>query len=137
MATSNQKIASVSFLVPDYDEGINYFVNKLSFTLTSDVQMGNGKRWVVVHPPNGTTGCGLVLAVPSNDVQKAALGNQAGGRVWLFLHSDKFWEDYERMKANGIEFMEEPRREPYGDVVVFRDCWGNKWDFIGPKQETA
>lgn len=137
MASSNQKIASVSFLVPDYDEGIDYFVNSLGFTLTSDVAMGGGKRWVVVHPPNSDTGtgCGLVLAVPSNDVQKSALGNQAGGRVWLFLHSDNFWQDYEKMKSKGVVFMEEPRKEPYGDVVVFKDKWGNRWDFMGPKCE--
>lgn len=133
MTTSTQQIASISFLVPTYDEGIDYFTNVLSFTLTSDVAMGGGKRWVVVHPPNGT-GCGLVLAQPSNDDQKSALGNQAGGRVWLFLHSDNFWDDYEKLKSRGVNFIEEVRKEPYGDVVIFQDKWGNKWDFMGPKK---
>ncbi|KAG8797854.1 Vco29 [Serendipita sp. 411] len=133
--TSKQQIASVSFLVPDYDEGIDHFVNTLGFTLTSDVALGGNKRWVTVHPPNNSEGCGLVLAVPSNEEQKAAVGKQAGGRVWLILQTDNFWEDYERLKSKGIEFTEEPRREVYGDVVVFKDKWGSKWDLIQRKCE--
>jgi catechol 2,3-dioxygenase-like lactoylglutathione lyase family enzyme len=132
--TSSQKFTFIAVLVPSYDEGIRYFVDTLSFTLTSDVAMGGTKRWVVVHPPN-TTGCGLVLAVPSNDTQKAAVGNQTGGRVFLFLHSDNFWEDYARMKEKGVDFTEEPRKEVYGNVVVFRDPWGNHYDFMGPPGE--
>lgn len=142
MAESSQTIASVAFLVPTYDDGIDYFCNILSFTLTSNVDMGGGKRWVVVHPPNSASdgsgspsGCGLVLAQASNDVQKGAIGNQAGGRVWLFLHSSNFWQDYKSMKDKGVNFIEEPRREVYGDVVVFKDRWGNKWDFMGPKPQ--
>jgi lactoylglutathione lyase len=134
MAGSSQTIASLTFLVPTYDDGIDYFCNVLSFTLTSDIDMGGGKRWVVVHPPNSTSngsGCGLVLAQASNDVQKDAIGNQAGGRVWLFLHSSDFWKDYNSMKTKGVNFTEEPRKEAYGDVVVFKDRWGNKWDFMG------
>ena len=135
-ATTNsiQKFASITVLVPSYDEGIAYFVDTLSFRLTSDVAMGGTKRWVVVHPPN-SDGPGLVLAVPSNDRQKAALGNQTGGRVCLFLHSNNFWEDYHKMKSKGVEFTEEPRKEVYGDVVVFRDPWGNLYDFMGPGKE--
>lgn len=135
MAGSSQNIASVAFLVPSYDDGIDYFCNVLSFTLTSNIDMGGGKRWVIVHPPNSSkdNGCGLVLAQASSDVQKNTIGNQAGGRVWLFLHSNNFWQDYKSMKEKGVKFMEEPRREVYGDVVVFQDRWGNKWDFMGPK----
>lgn len=131
MATSTQKFALITLLVPNYDEGIEYFVNSLSFKKTSDLEMGAGKRWVIVQPPN-SDGTGLILAVPSNDKQRAALGNQTGGRVGFFLHTDNFEEDYNRMKEKGVDFTEQPRKEVYGEVVVFRDPWGNLFDFICP-----
>lgn len=136
MTSSNQRIASISFLVPTYDEGIAYFVNTLGFTLSEDIKLSPEKRWVVVHPP-GSSGTGLVLAQPSNDAEISALGNQAGGRVWLFLHTDQFEEDYQKMKSRGVNFIEDVRHEPYGDVVIFKDKWGNKWDFICPKKQNG
>lgn len=123
-------------MVPSYDEGIDYFVNTLSFTKTSDLDQGEGKRWVAVLPPNcDTTGCTLILTVPSDEKQKAAVGNQTGGRVFLFLYTDNFWGDYAKMKEKGVQFMEEPRKEVYGTVVVFRDPWGNTYDFMGKAGE--
>jgi uncharacterized glyoxalase superfamily protein PhnB len=98
-----------------------------------DTRMSDTKRWVVVAPP-GSTGCTLLLAKAANDAQKAAVGNQTGGRVFLFLHTDDFDRDYNQMQEAGIEFIESPRQEAYGKVVVFADLYGNRWDLIEPKQ---
>ncbi|MES2388395.1 MAG: VOC family protein [Bacteroidota bacterium] len=124
-----QYLGLVSVLVPDYDEAIAYYTQSLGFTLKEDTQMGAGKRWVVVSPP-GAKETGLLLAKASGGAQEAVIGMQTGGRVFLFLHTDDFYRDYNHMKSMGVQFTEEPREEEYGTVVVFKDIYGNKWDFI-------
>jgi uncharacterized glyoxalase superfamily protein PhnB len=128
-----QYLAGISLVVNDYDEAIDFYTRKLSFTLLEDTRMSDTKRWVVVAPP-GSTGCTLLLAKAANDAQKAAVGNQTGGRVFLFLHTDDFDRDYNQMQQAGIEFIESPREEAYGKVVVFADLYGNRWDLIEPKK---
>jgi uncharacterized glyoxalase superfamily protein PhnB len=128
-----QYLAGISLVVNDYDEAIEFYTRKLSFTLLEDTRMSDTKRWVVVAPP-GSTGCTLLLAKAANDAQRAAVGNQTGGRVFLFLHTDDFDRDYNQMQQAGIEFIESPRQEAYGKVVVFADLYGNRWDLIEPKQ---
>jgi len=128
-----QYLAGISLVVNDYDEAIEFYTRKLSFTLLEDTRMSDTKRWVVVAPP-GSTGCTLLLAKAANDAQRAAVGNQTGGRVFLFLHTDDFDRDYNQMQEAGIEFIESPRQEAYGKVVVFADLYGNRWDLIEPKQ---
>lgn len=122
-------IANIALLVRDYDEAINFYCEKLGFELLEDTDMGAGKRWVQVAPKqhNGTT---LLLAKASNDEQQQVIGNQAGGRVWLFLQTDDFWRDYHAMRDAGVEFTEQPREESYATVVVFVDLYGNKWDLL-------
>lgn len=122
-------IANIALLVRDYDEAINFYGEKLGFELLEDTDMGAGKRWVQVAPKqhNGTT---LLLAKASNDEQQQVIGNQAGGRVWLFLQTDDFWRDYHAMRDAGVEFTEQPREESYATVVVFVDLYGNKWDLL-------
>lgn len=121
-------IASVALVVREYDEAIAFFTDALRFTLLEDTPMGGGKRWVVVAPQgSGTT---LLLARAVSDQQRAAVGNQTGGRVFLFLHTDDFWGDYHHMRSRGVRFVEEPREEAYGRVVVFLDLYGNKWDLV-------
>lgn len=124
-----QKIGTVALVVNDYDEAIAFYTQKLRFELVEDTDMGGGKRWVVVSPPN-STGTNLLLAKASNDEQHKSVGNQAGGRVFLFLQTNDLWRDYEFMKSQGVEFTEEPRVEDYGTVVVFKDLYGTKWDLI-------
>ena len=128
-----QYLAGISLVVNDYDEAIDFYTRKLSFTLLEDTRMSDTKRWVVIAPP-GSTGCTLLLAKAANDAQKAAVGNQTGGRVFLFLHTDNFDRDYNQMQEVGIEFIESPREEAYGKVVVFADLYGNRWDLIEPKK---
>ena len=128
-----QYLAGISLVVNDYDEAIEFYTRKLSFTLLEDTRMSDTKRWVVVAPP-GLTGCTLLLAKAANDAQRAAVGNQTGGRVFLFLHTDDFDRDYNQMQQAGIEFIESPRQEAYGKVVVFADLYGNRWDLIEPKK---
>lgn len=128
-----QYIAGISLVVNDYDEAIDFYTHKLSFTLLEDTRMSDTKRWVVIAPP-GSTGCTLLLAKAANDAQKAAVGNQTGGRVFLFLHTDNFDRDYNQMQEAGIEFIESPRQETYGKVVVFVDLYGNRWDLIEPQK---
>ena len=128
-----QYLAGISLVVNDYDEAIDFYTRKLSFTLLEDTRMSDTKRWVVIAPP-GSTGCTLLLAKAANDAQKAAVGNQTGGRVFLFLHTNNFDRDYNQMQEAGIEFIESPRQEAYGKVVVFADLYGNRWDLIEPKK---
>ena len=128
-----QYLAGISLVVNDYDEAIEFYTRKLSFTLLEDTRMSESKRWVVIAPP-GSTGCTLLLAKAANDAQKAAVGNQTGGRVFLFLHTDDFDRDYNQMQKAGLEFIESPRQEAYGKVVVFADLYGNRWDLIEPKK---
>ena len=126
-----QHIAAVTLLVPDYDKAIAYYVGMLGFELIEDTALSPTKRWVVVAPPgNGETG--LLLARADSPDQRQAIGNQTGGRVFLILKTDDFERDFARFKQAGIEFLEDPRAEAYGKVVVFRDAFGNKWDLIEP-----
>lgn len=125
-------IANVSLLVDDYDESIRFYTEKLGFVLLEDTDLTNGKRWVQIAP-NNNTGSALLLAKASNEQQRSAVGNQAGGRVWLFLQTDDFWRDYHAMCKAGVVFCEQPREEPYATVVVFQDLYGNKWDLLQRK----
>ena len=127
----NQTLALLSYVVRDYDEAILFFSNALQFELIEDKPQGD-KRWVVVRP-RGETGASLLLAQADTPEQIAAIGNQTGGRVFLFLHTDNFQRDYDHMRQHGVEFMEEPRNEIYGTVAVFKDLYGNKWDLLQPK----
>ena len=123
-------IAAVSLLVRDYDEAIAFYVGKLGFELVEDTDLGSGKRWVRVRPSGGEAS--LLLARATTDRQCAAVGNQAGGRVWLFLETDDFERDHAAFAAAGVRFREAPRDEAYGKVAVFEDLYGNAWDLIGP-----
>lgn len=124
------RLGAVSLLVRDYDEAIAFFVGKLGFDLSEDAEMGGGKRWVRVTPRGGQTS--LLLARAATDGQRARVGDQAGGRVWLFLETDDFARDHAAWTAAGVVFREPPRREPYGLVAVFEDLYGNAWDLIEP-----
>ena len=124
-----QKIGYVSLLVRDYDEAIDYFTRSLRFELVEDTCLGNAKRWVLVAPP-GSGGTCLVLAKAATPDQMARIGDQTGGRVLLFLHTDDFWRDYNDMRSRGVVFQEAPRRESYGTVAVFEDLYGNRWDLL-------
>jgi catechol 2,3-dioxygenase-like lactoylglutathione lyase family enzyme len=124
-------IAHMAFLVKDYDEAIAYFTEKLGFMLLQDTVMAAGKRWVLVAPP-ADSGSSLLLARAATEEQSRLVGNQAAGRVFLFLRTEDFRRDYEAMRARGVVFLESPRREAYGTVAVFQDLYGNKWDLLGP-----
>ncbi|HEX3450764.1 MAG TPA: VOC family protein [Isosphaeraceae bacterium] len=127
-----QAIAHVAIVVRDYDEAIAYYTNALGFDLVEDTPLGAGKRWVLVRPP-GSDGTCLLLARAASPEQESRIGNQTGGRVFLFLHTDDFWRDYNAMKTRGVQFIQEPREEAYGTVVVFVDLFGNKWDLVERK----
>ena len=125
-----QSIFHIALVVRDYDEAIEFYTKKLNFTLVDDTyQPEQDKRWVVVAPP-GSTGTCLLLARASKPEQESFVGNQAGGRVFLFLETDDFWRDYNRMVSLGIEFIREPKTESYGIVSVFKDLYGNLWDLV-------
>lgn len=124
-----QQIGSVTIVVENYDDAIEFYTQKLQFTLVEDTDLGGGKRWVQVSPPN-SNGTNLLLAQAGTDEQKQVIGNQTGGRVFLFLQTNDFWRDYDVLKSNGVVFNEEPRVEEYGTVVVFQDLYGNKWDLL-------
>ena len=125
-----QNIAHVSIVVKDYDEAIDFYVNKLQFELIEDkYQPEQDKRWVVVAPPD-SHGASLLLAKASKPEQHGFIGNQTGGRVFLFLSTDDFWRDYERMISSGINFVRDPQEQDYGTVAVFEDLYGNLWDLI-------
>ena len=124
-----QSIQSVALVIRDYDEAITFYTQILGFTLVEDSDLGGGKRWVTVSPP-GSTGTSLLLAQATTPEQVAHIGNQTGGRVFLFLQTDDFWRDYPILKERGLNFIEEPREEPYGVVAIFEDLYCNRWDFI-------
>jgi catechol 2,3-dioxygenase-like lactoylglutathione lyase family enzyme len=128
---SQRSLGAVSLLVREYDEAIDFFTRVLRFVLVEDTPLADGKRWVVVAPARG--GAGLLLARAVTDAQRAQVGCQAGGRVFLFLHTDDFDADWQHMNAQGVRFMEVPRTEPYGRVVVFEDLYGNRWDLVEPR----
>ena len=123
------EFAMMTIVVDEYDRAIDYYTKVLGFTLTEDTALSPEKRWVTVRP--GHKGASILLAQAASDEQKSRIGNQTGGRVGFFLHTDSFDSDYERMKAAGVVFIDAPRTEEYGQVVVFLDLYGNKWDFIG------
>lgn len=125
------RIATVSLLVRSYDEALAFYVDAVGFTLVEDTDLGGGRRWVRVRPP-GAGGADLLLAEPSDEAQAARVGDQAGGRVWLFLETEDIAADHARMTAAGVRFHEAPRHEPYGTVAVWEDLHGNRWDLIEP-----
>lgn len=127
------RLAAVALLVPDYDDAVAFFTRDLGFRLLEDTPLGGGKRWVRVAPDGG--GTALLLARAVGERQAAAVGEQGGGRVFLFLETDDFDRDHARLRARGVRFAETPRDEPYGRVAVFVDPWGNRWDLIEPKEE--
>ena len=127
----SRRLNLVSLLVRDYDEAIAFYAGVLGFELVENTDLGGGKRWVVVRP-GGPQGAGLLLAKASGEAQTARVGDQAGGRVLLFLRTDDFAGDHARWSDAGVRFLEAPRREVYGMVVVFEDLYGNRWDLIGP-----
>ena len=130
-----QSILHVALVVRDYDEAIEFFCQKLHFTLVEDTwQPEQQKRWVVVAPP-GSEGTTLLLARASTPEQEVFIGRQTGGRVFLFLSTDDFWRDYNEMLSLGIQFVREPKDAPYGTVAVFEDLYGNLWDLVEPKSK--
>ena len=130
-----QSIVHIALVVRDYDEAIDFYTNKLNFDLIEDTyQAEQDKRWVVVSPP-GSSGTTLLLARASKPEQRPFIGNQAGGRVFLFLNTDDFWRDFEAMKAKGIKFIREPKQAEYGMVAVFEDLYGNLWDLLQLKDD--
>lgn len=124
-----QHLAHIAILIKDYDEAIQFYTQKLGFVLIEDTALNESKRWVLVAPP-GSKECALLLAKATNEQQQKNIGNQAGGRVFLFLHTDDFWRDYNRYIKNSIRFIREPVKEDYGTVAVFEDLYGNLWDLI-------
>ena len=130
-----QKLGYIALVVREYDEAIAFYTTKLGFHLIEDTDLGNGKRWVRVRPP-GSTGTDLLLARAVNPEQASRIGNQTGGRVFLFLHTDDLWRDYEGMTSRGVNFCRPPSEESYGTVAVFEDLYGNKWDLLQLKADT-
>ena len=126
-----QKIAHIALLVKDYDEAIAFYTQKLNFRLIEDTPLSEEKRWVIVAPP-GANECSLLLAKAADEEQLRHVGNQTGGRVFLFLHTDDFWRDYNAMIEKSIRFVRAPKEEEYGTVAVFEDLYGNLWDLIEP-----
>ena len=124
-----QSIAHIALVVNDYDEAIEFYTQKLNFILIEDTPQSETKRWVLVAPP-GSNECSLLLAKAVGDEQRSCIGNQTGGRVFLFLRTDDFWRDYENMKAKEIIFIRDPKVEEYGTVAVFKDMYGNLWDLV-------
>ena len=129
----HQTIAHVALVVKDYDEAIHFYTTKLDFELIEDTKLSEEKRWVMVAPP-GAKECKLLLAKAANDRQLYSVGNQTGGRVFLFLFTDDFWRDYNKYKERNINFIRPPQEEPYGIVAVFEDLYGNLWDLIEPNK---
>ncbi len=127
----NQRLVQIALVVEDYDEAIEFYTKKLNFSLIEDTALSATKRWVLVAPP-GSDGCRLLLAKAANEAQKSRIGNQTGGRVFLFLHTDNFERDYQNLLIQKITIIRKPSVEPYGTVAVFEDLYGNLWDLIEP-----
>ncbi|MER5346674.1 VOC family protein [Streptomyces mirabilis] len=127
-----RRIALVTIVVDDYDEAIRFYTEALGFRLVEDQPRPDGSRWVVVEPGTEGGGSGLLLARAKDEAQRGRVGDQTGGRVGFFLHTDDFARDHARMREAGVTFLEEPRHEPYGSVVVFQDLYGNRWDLLQP-----
>jgi len=128
-----QTLGHIALVVRDYDEALRFFTESLGFQVIEDTPLEPGKRWILVRPPN-SSGTSLLLAQASTPEQASRIGDQTGGRVFLFLHTDDFWRDYRRMTERGIKFKREPRDEPYGTVAVFEDLYGNLWDLLESKR---
>jgi catechol 2,3-dioxygenase-like lactoylglutathione lyase family enzyme len=128
----SQSIVAVTLVVADYDEAVDFFAAKLGFEVAEDTPLPGGKRWLLVRPPGGG-GTALLLARATTPEQVSRVGDQAGGRVFLFLRTDDFWRDYHDMRSRGVRFTEEPREEGYGTVAVFLDLCGNRWDLVEPR----
>lgn len=126
-----QNLAQIALVVHDYDEAIAFYTEKLHFTLIEDTRLSDTKRWVVVAPP-GSEGCRLLLAKAATEEQRSRVGNQTGGRVFLFLHTDNFERDYQNLLRHGIRVVRPPSVETFGTVAVFEDLYGNLWDLIEP-----
>ena len=124
-----QQLAHVTLVVNDYDEAIQFYTEKLAFVVVEDTELSETKRWVILSP-KGSTSCNLLLAKADSEEQKSRVGNQTGGRVFLFLYTDDFWRDYSSMEGNKINFVKQPVKELYGTVAVFKDLYGNLWDLI-------
>lgn len=127
-----QRIAQITLVVNDYDEAIKFYTEKLNFEVVEDTKLSETKRWVKIKP-HGSSGFCLLLGKADNDEQKSRVGNQTGGRVFLFLYTDDFWRDYKNMKGKEVSFIREPVEETWGTVAVFKDLYGNLWDFIEQK----
>ena len=132
MKIMKQQIAHIALVVDDYDEAIQFYTEKLKFRLIEDTVLSETKRWVLLSPP-GSTGTCLLLAKAVGEAEKSSIGNQAGGRVFLFLYTDDFWRDHKNMQEAGISFVRPPVTEHWGTVAVFKDLYGNLWDLIEPK----
>ena len=131
----SQSISAVALVVTDYDEAVHFFTRRLRFTVVEDTPLPGDKRWVTVRPPGG--GTALLLAKAATPDQAARVGDQTGGRVFLFLRTDDFWRDYHDLRGRGVRFAEEPREEGYATVAVFLDLYGNRWDLVGPPPAEA
>jgi len=129
-----QELTQIALVVNDYDEAIEFYTRKLHFTLIEDTTLSSTKRWVIIAPP-GATGCRLLLAKAATAEQRARIGDQTGGRVFLFLHTDNIYRDHKNMIEEGISFVRDPVKEPYGTVAVFKDIYGNLWDLIQPSDK--
>ncbi len=128
-----QYIAQFALVVKDYDEAIDFYTQKLNFELIEDTKQSEEKRWVLVKP-KGATETAILLAKAASEEQESRVGNQTGGRVFMFLYTDDFWRDYNKMQTKGIKFIREPKEEVYGTVAVFEDLYGNLWDLLEPKK---
>lgn len=126
-----QSIARITLLVRNYDEALAFYTQKLGFTLLADAPLPHNKRWLLVGPAD-SHGAALLLAEAVTPEQIQAIGNQTGGQVFLFLHTDDFWSDYRSYQSRGVRFLESPRQESYGTVAVFEDLYGNRWDLLQP-----
>jgi catechol 2,3-dioxygenase-like lactoylglutathione lyase family enzyme len=124
-----QSLGHIALVVRDYDEAIAFFTRTLNFRVIEDTRMSEDKRWVLIAPP-GSPGTSLLLARAATPEQASRIGNQTGGRVFLFLHTDDFWRDYREMVSRQVKFVREPSEEPYGTVAVFEDLYGNLWDLL-------
>ncbi|MFI5133420.1 MAG: VOC family protein [Chitinophagales bacterium] len=128
-----QQIAHITLVVDDYDKAIQFYTEKLGFILIEDTVLSETKRWVLIAPKDSS--CCLLLAKAANEEQKSRIGNQTGGRVFLFLNTDNFWKDYKAMQEKGVLFVRQPVEEKWGTVAVFQDLYGNLWDLIEPKNK--
>lgn len=134
--TMKQYLAQIALVVDDYDEAIRFYTQVMGFDLVEDTVLSETKRWVLVAPPD-STGCRLLLAKAANEEQKSRVGNQTGGRVFLFLHTDDFWGIYQQLVSHKVKFVREPNEESHGTVAVFEDLYGNLWDLIEPKKDSG